>query len=144
VRALPSERPAPELWGVPVAVTAAWDATKGDAIVADWSKLVVGIRADIAFDLSTDGVLLDDAGVIQVSAFQDDVTVRLDARRQGTQRRALELLPAGRPAASGLGAAAAGRQGREGVEGRVGCTAHRVREGPGRSHSALALAVWRR
>lgn len=75
VAALPSDTPGQTLWGVPVAVSAAWDATKGDAIVGDWSKLVVGIREDVTFDTSQDGILLDDAGAIQVSAFQDDVTL---------------------------------------------------------------------
>ena len=34
--------------------TPAWDPTKGDALVGDWSKLLVGIREDISFDLSSD------------------------------------------------------------------------------------------
>jgi len=75
VAAMPNEAPAANLWGIPIATTSEWDSTKGDAIVGDWTKLVIGIREDITFDLSSDGVLLDDAGAIQVSAFQDDVTL---------------------------------------------------------------------
>ena len=33
------------------------------------------MREDITFDLSTDGVLANPAGDIQVSAFQDDMTL---------------------------------------------------------------------
>ena len=60
---------------MPVAVTSPWDSTKGDAIVGDWSHLVIGVREDINFDLSNDGVLANPAGDIQVSAFQDDMTL---------------------------------------------------------------------
>jgi HK97 family phage major capsid protein len=63
------------LFGLPVETTVHWDATKGDALVGDWTQLLVGIRDDITYELSTDGVLVDPAGVIQVSAFQDDMTL---------------------------------------------------------------------
>ena len=63
------------LFGLPVETTVYWDATKGDALVGDWAQLVIGIREDITYELSTDGVLVDPGGVIQVSAFQDDMTL---------------------------------------------------------------------
>jgi HK97 family phage major capsid protein len=64
------------LFGLPVETTAYWDATKGDALVGDFaSQLVIGIREDISYELSTDGVLVDPGGAIQVSAFQDDMTL---------------------------------------------------------------------
>jgi HK97 family phage major capsid protein len=66
-----------QLFGLPVEVTPAWPAASpaGDAVVGDWEKLLVGIREDVMFDLSSDGVLLDGTGNIVVSAFQDDMTL---------------------------------------------------------------------
>jgi hypothetical protein len=48
---------------------------QGDAFIGDWSKLIVGVRQDVTFDLSTDGVLLNTDGTIAVSAFQDDLAL---------------------------------------------------------------------
>lgn len=73
---VPSSQPASYTYfGLPVETTPVWDATKGDAFVGDWTKLIVGVRQDVTFDLSSDGVLLDNAGAILVSAFQDDMTL---------------------------------------------------------------------
>ena len=72
--ALPSEAPSSSIFGLPVAVTAPWPATP-NAIVGGWENLVIGIREDINFTVSRDGVLVDDEGQIQVSAFQDDQTL---------------------------------------------------------------------
>jgi len=78
--ALPGESPADTIWGVPVARSAPWPSTP-NAIVGGWSNLVVGVREDINFTVSREGVLLDDAGNVVVSAFQDDMTlVRVYAR----------------------------------------------------------------
>jgi Phage capsid family len=74
VGALPSETPTPNVYGMPVERTAAWDATHGDALVGDWTKLLVGIREDISFDLSDSATLTDGAGNVVVSAFESDVT----------------------------------------------------------------------
>jgi HK97 family phage major capsid protein len=62
-------------FGLPLVTTPVWDSTKGDAIVGDWSKLLVGIREDITIDLSQEGVLLNPDGTIAVSAFADDMTL---------------------------------------------------------------------
>jgi hypothetical protein len=72
--ALPSVRPADMLWGVPVRRSLAWTPPP-DAIVGGWQYLAIGIREDITFGRSTDGVLLDDDGNIIASAFQDNVTL---------------------------------------------------------------------
>jgi hypothetical protein len=78
--ALPGESPANTIWGVPVAITAPWPSTP-NAIVGGWENLLVGVREDVNFAISRDGVLLDDEGNIVVSAFQDDMTlVRVFAR----------------------------------------------------------------
>lgn len=79
--ALPGERPAQLLFGVPVRVSPVWDSAAGDAIVGAFEYLVVGIRRDITVETSRDGVLTDDDGTIVANAFQDDVTlVRAHAR----------------------------------------------------------------
>jgi hypothetical protein len=74
VGALPSETPTPNVYGMPVHRTPAWDATHGDALVGDWTKLLVGIREDITFNLSDSATLTDGAGNVVVSAFESDVT----------------------------------------------------------------------
>ncbi len=47
--------------------TVHWDPTKGEALVGDWTQILVGVREDITYELSTDGVLVDpgrrDSGV---------------------------------------------------------------------------------
>lgn len=70
----PSTAPSANIWGLPVMQTAWWDDTKGDAVVGDWSYLLVGLRQDITFDQSTDAVLLDATNAIIANAFQDDLT----------------------------------------------------------------------
>jgi hypothetical protein len=63
------------LFGLPVETTVHWLSTAGDALVGDFGMLLVGIREDVTYDLSDDGVLVDGTGAIQVSAFQDDMTL---------------------------------------------------------------------
>jgi hypothetical protein len=75
VGALPGDAPTPSVYGMPVATTPIWNPAKGDAVVGAWEYLVIGIREDISIELSSEGVLLDDTGAIQVTAFQDDVTL---------------------------------------------------------------------
>lgn len=70
-----SAEAAARLFGLPVETTVYWDSGKGDALVGDWTQLVIGIREYISYELSTDGVLVDPGGAIQVSAFQDDMTL---------------------------------------------------------------------
>jgi len=69
----PEAAPAQTLYGLRVAVAQVWDDTKGDAIVGDWSKLIVGIRQDIRFDTSEQAILQDAAGEIIANAFQEDL-----------------------------------------------------------------------
>jgi hypothetical protein len=76
VGALPSAVPQPTIYGMPVVRTAAWDDTKGDALVGAWdSALVVGIREDLTFDISQDATLTDGAGKVVLSAFESDMSV---------------------------------------------------------------------
>ncbi len=44
-------------------------------ITGDWDALTVGVRQDIRYKLSTDGVIADATGKVQVTGFQDNVTL---------------------------------------------------------------------
>jgi HK97 family phage major capsid protein len=63
------------LYGLNVATTKVWDPAVGDMLVGDFDYAIVGIRQDLTWDLSRDGVVANDAGVVTKSAFQDDVTL---------------------------------------------------------------------
>lgn len=66
------------LWGNPLAYTKIGfsPAATPDLVVGDWTKLVIGLREDMRFDISTEGVLRNPAnGQVTVSAFQDDVAI---------------------------------------------------------------------
>lgn len=73
--ALPGERPAQVLYGVPVRQSLVFQGADVDAVIGGWQYLAIGIREDVTFGRSTDGVLLDDDGNIIASAFQDNVTL---------------------------------------------------------------------
>jgi Phage capsid family len=73
IGALPSETPLPAIYGLPVATTPAWEPAEGDAIIGDWTKLLVGIREDITYDTSEEAVIQDAAGVIIANAFQENL-----------------------------------------------------------------------
>jgi hypothetical protein len=76
-QALPSERPADAVFGIPTRVSAVWDPSRGDAVVGAWRFLIVGIRQDIRVETSREGTLTDPP----ISAFESDVTlVRAHAR----------------------------------------------------------------
>ena len=69
----PTEAPPSGIYGLPVATTPAWDSTKGDAIVGDWTRLAIGVREDISFRTTDTGVLQDGAGAIVANMFQDNL-----------------------------------------------------------------------
>jgi hypothetical protein len=71
--ALPDVRPAEVYWGVPIARSPVWDSAHGDAIVGDWTNLLIGVAEELRFELSTDAILQDDAGEIVANAFQQDL-----------------------------------------------------------------------
>ena len=82
VRPRTRRRRAP-VYGLPVAVTPAWNATVGDAIVGDWQCLVIGVREDIRYDMSDSAILTDGAGAIIANAFQDDLVALRCFMRMG-------------------------------------------------------------
>lgn len=68
------DAPGNSIYGWPVVVTPTWDSDAGDALVGDWTYLLVGVRQDITFDRSDAAVLQDGTGAIIANAFQDDLT----------------------------------------------------------------------
>jgi hypothetical protein len=73
-KALPGVEPAMTIYGVPVSRSLIWNFDP-EAIIGGWQYLAIGIREDVTFGRSTDGVLFDDAGALVASAFQDNVTL---------------------------------------------------------------------
>lgn len=65
------------LYGQPLAEcrNGAWDATKATVIGGDWSKGIIGIRKDVTFDVTTEGVIVDGTGKVIFSAFQQDIAI---------------------------------------------------------------------
>jgi HK97 family phage major capsid protein len=68
------EAPGSNIYGWPVVVSPVWDSSKGDALVGDWTYLLVGLRQDVTFEQSDSAVLQDGTGAIIANAFQDDLT----------------------------------------------------------------------
>jgi HK97 family phage major capsid protein len=62
------------LYGYPLreVVNGAWDASVADLLLGDWSKAIVGMRQDISFSMSDQGVIADADGKVIYSAFQQD------------------------------------------------------------------------
>ena len=54
---------------------ARWDSTKADAMVADWTSVVIGMRQDITLQSFNSGVISDSTGAIVMNALQQDVTI---------------------------------------------------------------------
>jgi HK97 family phage major capsid protein len=71
----------PSLLGAPIYISKAWNVPDASMIVGDFDYSIVGIRQDITWDMSKDGVIADATGTVVLSAFQDDVTlIRMYAR----------------------------------------------------------------
>jgi hypothetical protein len=75
IQAPPSQVPQRVLYGVPVETTLDWPVDAANAIIGGWQYLAIGIREDVTFGRSNDGVLVDDDGSILATAFQDNVTL---------------------------------------------------------------------
>jgi hypothetical protein len=75
----PESAPSTTLYGLPVATTPVWPASAagavapGDAIVGDWTKLIIGLRQDVRFETSDSAILQDNSGAIIANAFQNDL-----------------------------------------------------------------------
>lgn len=66
--------PTASLYGYPLneVVTGIWDPADAVLLGADWSKVVLGIRQDITFQLFTEGVISDDDGKVILNLMQQD------------------------------------------------------------------------
>jgi HK97 family phage major capsid protein len=63
----------PTLYGEPIAYSQYAQVAATDFITGAWDYLVIGVRSDIRFRIDPSGVIADNAGVVQVSGFQDNV-----------------------------------------------------------------------
>jgi hypothetical protein len=61
-----------QVYGVPVRFSSNWNDTTGLALVGGYEAVLVGLRQDLTYDLSEDGVITDEAGVVVLNAFQSD------------------------------------------------------------------------
>ena len=58
-----------------------WDSSQADAIVGDFSNLLVGLRKDVSLDVFNTGVISDSDGVVQQNLLQQNFTaVRVTMR----------------------------------------------------------------
>lgn len=62
------------LYGYPLSEVAngAWDPTVADMVCGDWTKAIIGTRADISFKMFDQGVISDDDGAVVWNAMQQD------------------------------------------------------------------------
>jgi HK97 family phage major capsid protein len=63
------------LLGVPIYPTRAWNVAGANMLPGDYNYSIVGLRQDITWDTSNDGVITDATGKVVLSAFQDDMTI---------------------------------------------------------------------
>lgn len=70
--------------GLPLATDPVmWDPTAADLIVADWRNVLIGVRQQITVDFSNTATLVNESGVVTMSAFQQDSTVMRTVMRIG-------------------------------------------------------------
>lgn len=75
------------LYGYPLneVTNGSWDSTAASLLAADWSKFIVGVRQDITFDISKDGIISDADGKVIVNAYQQDSKILRVVFRVGFQ-----------------------------------------------------------
>ena len=79
----PKEAPTGTIYGMPSReiTNGGWDPTQATLIGGDWSKAILGVRADIRFRMFTEGVISDADGKVIVNLMQQDsVALRAVAR----------------------------------------------------------------
>jgi hypothetical protein len=69
-----TEAPA-ALFGVPVLFSSNWDDATGLALVGGFDDVIVGVREDLTFTMSTDGVITDGTGKVILNALQSDCSI---------------------------------------------------------------------
>lgn len=75
------------LYGYPLneVTNGSWNAATASLLAADWSKFIVGVRQDITFDISKDGIISDADGKVIVNAYQQDSKILRVVFRVGFQ-----------------------------------------------------------
>lgn len=78
---------AASLFGFPLdeVTNGAWDDTKAALIMADWSKIVVGVRQDITYEVFREGVISDNDGKVILNLMQQDTKAMRVVMRLGYQ-----------------------------------------------------------
>lgn len=66
-------------------LSGAWKADAAELIAADWTKMVVGVRQDITFDLFSEGVITDADGKVLLNLMQQDTKALRVVMRVGFQ-----------------------------------------------------------
>jgi HK97 family phage major capsid protein len=66
--------PTPALYGFPLneVNTGAWQSDVAELVAADWSKVVIGVRQDITFEMFSEGVISDNNGKVILNLMQQD------------------------------------------------------------------------
>ena len=72
-----AQRQVSTLYGTPISYIPfpIEEAPEGDFITGNWASLIIGVRQDIRYQFSKDGVIVDGNGRVVISAFQDNVTL---------------------------------------------------------------------
>ncbi|KUF05706.1 phage major capsid protein [Leucobacter sp. G161] len=75
------------LYGYPLneVTNGSWNSATASLLAADWSKFIVGVRQDITFDISKDGIISDADGKVIVNAYQQDSKILRVVFRVGFQ-----------------------------------------------------------
>lgn len=75
------------LFGFPLqeARNGGWDPSIASMVLGDWSKAIIGLRQDITFHRSTDGIISDDSGAVVFNALQQDSVIFRFVMRLGWQ-----------------------------------------------------------
>lgn len=70
----PTETSGPRLYGFSLdeVTTGGWDPEVATIVGVDWTKVIVGVRQDVTFDLFSEGVISDDAGKVVLNLMQQD------------------------------------------------------------------------
>lgn len=83
----PSAGSSASLYGYPIAESrnGIWNSQTADMLAVDWSKVFVGIRQDVTFDLFSEGVISDDSGKVVLNLMQQDTKALRVVFRVGYQ-----------------------------------------------------------
>jgi hypothetical protein len=63
------------IWGIPLTYSTYWDDSLGVALVGGWDGVIAGVREDMTFSMSSEGVISDATGKILLNALQSDSSI---------------------------------------------------------------------